>query len=141
MNSKLEILCGECGEKNTFETTSPVVCQKCQKPLSDQGSYSRFGKTMAYVMLSAGIGGTWAFNAYTEENRYPIFDEHKIVEECINGSGKGWSSKLLIIKKNVCVCALKGAQEDFDAESRREEGQRFMLSFKSHTKACLEGKS
>jgi len=137
-HSKLEIVCASCGQDNTFETSFPIVCKECNEPLSDSGSYSRFGALAGVIMLGVGAGGALGVAAITEDNRYPVLVEHAIIEECISNSRKPLSRRTLLNKRILCVCALEETQNELDVDDWTQNRPQFISVFEKQAKECYE---
>lgn len=132
----LSIICPECGAENSFGQGEAFTCQKCLKPLTGKGAYSRFAKAYAAMFILLGGTGAWVITEFTGADRYPILTEHAIMETCIDGSNRPRPLKAHLSKRERCACALERVQEDFDADGFDEKKPEFRKAFSERLLEC-----
>jgi hypothetical protein len=133
----VEIECAKCGSSNVIPRPWELSCNKCNAPLSS-GKYSKSWKT-AWAALVFGSFGTYHATNWIAADRYPIQVEHAIIESCISASKRPMARSIIVNKRDVCVCALKKTQDEFDAGAYRGKNKKneFISTFEANAVFCV----
>ena len=133
----LEIECPHCKAENSYPLPMNIKCQECDGILTD-GIFKQ-KLIPAWLALFVGVGGTIGANQLMDVNRYPMKDEHTIIESCINESKRPQIRSSAYVKRDVCVCALVKTQKDIDADKYKDKGKTrdFFNTFEASANKCI----
>lgn len=133
----LEIECPHCAAENTFPLPVDITCKECGGVLTN----SKYKQPLisAWLALFVGVGGTIGASQLMDVNRYPMKDEHTIIESCINESERPQIRLSAYVKRDVCACALAKTQEDIDADEYKDKGKTrdFFNTFEASANKCI----
>jgi hypothetical protein len=90
---------------------------------------------MTAIILGAG-GGVY-LDRKIKTNRYPISVEYKIVHSCLSSYEKPLYARHYILKKQICVCALKETEDEIDFDEYKKDENRFLNIFENKAKECI----
>jgi len=72
-----------------------------------------------------------------DAGRYPIGDEHAIIEICINPSTKPMALANFHGKRKNCICALERTQDELDLETYEDKSSNtFISTFEKNADEC-----
>jgi len=133
----INVVCPQCEHENSIKLESEGKCSKCDCALHGR-NYVEFTWSLSgkFLLIVGGCAG-YFINDYVERNRYPIWTEYKIVEQCVHSSREALFRKVFNEKEKVCVCALKKTQKKFNYSKFREDPNSFMSLFSSSVNDCL----
>jgi len=136
--SKLEIICPSCEEKNTIKLSSEIKCRKCEEDLTK----SKYGKITKNI-ISAGtifvLGSTSAYQIgkhIHSEDRYPLNVEYSIIHNCISLYDKPLQRASMGSKKRICICALSKTMKKIDYDDYKKDENKFLDIFEVKASEC-----
>lgn len=129
--------CPHCSEDNEIEYAENIRCKKCEKDYKGYEFSKRKIITGTALALLTYIGvHTLRDEAKGYGDRYPIAVEYALLDSCINSSSNSISQSRYLSKRDVCLCALEGAQEDYPYSDYKDDASGFMPIFRRYAKSC-----
>lgn len=131
------IECPHCSEDNEIDYAVNICCKKCHESYKGFEFSKRKIITGTALALLTYIGvHTLRDEAKGYGDRYPIAVEYALLDSCINGSSNSISQSRYLSKRDVCLCALEGAQEDYPYSDYKDDSKGFVPIFRRYTKSC-----
>lgn len=131
----MKITCPECQKDNEFIINNETKCQHCDKSLD---GYT-FTKPLipAFLLIALTIGGSRAYEHFTDENRYPAKIEYALIEQCIASDNNTMRWSTIKKKRDACISALEKTQDDFSYSDFKEDQGKFINKFHQHVVANI----
>jgi hypothetical protein len=131
------IECPHCKHDNEIEYAENIHCNKCEKNFKGVTFSKRKIITGTAIALLTYVG----FHTLNDEvkgygDRYPIAVEYALLDSCINGSRNSISQNRYLSKRDVCLCALKGAQEDYPYSDYKDDAKGLVPIFRQYANSC-----
>ena len=131
------IECPHCSEDNEIDYAENICCKKCEKDYKGFEFSKRKIITGTALALLTYIGvHTLRDEVKGYGDRYPIAVEYALLDSCINGSRSLISKNSYLSKRDVCLCALQGAQEDYPYSDYEDDTKGFVPLFRQYANSC-----
>lgn len=119
-------------------TKQKVICGSCNEDLS-QFTFSRnkkkIGATIGAIILGVGSFQV-SEHLYPAIDRYPMADEYRILDACINSHQVLLTEHEYSKKKKICICALDKSTKQYNYESLISNPKSFSPIFIQNMRSC-----
>jgi hypothetical protein len=131
------IECPHCQHDNEIEFAENILCKKCEKDYKGV-KFSKRKLITGTAMILLTYVGVHTLNDEVKGygDRYPIAVEYALLDSCINGSKNSISQNRYLSKRDVCLCALKEAQEDYPYSDYKDHAKGFVSIFRQYANSC-----
>lgn len=133
----MEITCPECRKSTPLQITEGLCCEHCQTSFEKLKLVKKAFIGTSAALTIGGIVGLKADDVF-EKNRYPSVIEYSLLERCSNSTRGIDYGRTAEMRFQICACALKEAQEDFDYSRFNKSREEFTWAMTSAARACAD---
>lgn len=130
------IECPQCKQENFLKLSSDVFCKHCNYTLTQQ-SYRKkksSGKFLATAVISLAVGS--GFIIEKELIRYPVQEEYKIINGCINSNKMPQPKQDYLKQSEICFCAFMLTEKHITFLEYQMNKDEFSSKFSTNVDKC-----
>ena len=130
----MNIKCPKCNKTTSIEAQD-ISCSHCKHSFHGSKLAKKALLPTSLALILGAVAATKIENTF-EENRYPHEIEYALIEACVSGKKGVFYTSKSTEKFKICVCALKGAQEEVAYSDLEEKIPQFTSAMQESISSC-----